>query len=185
MAVANGLITLADAKASLGIPTATTANDADIERYIEAATPVIENITGPLLAGSRVYSVDGGVAAVLVGSRFNAVTSVTESGAVITDYVADGESGIIFAGSQAGSRTFTSGVRNIIVTVTVGSATIPPNITLATRELVRHWWQLGRQGNRPAFGNEGVGDVSVPSGFAVPRRVIELCEPNRRTAGFA
>ncbi|TFD80710.1 phage gp6-like head-tail connector protein [Cryobacterium sp. Sr8] len=185
MAVVAGLITLADAKASLGIPLATTTNDADLERYIEAATPVIENITGPIIPVSRVFAVDGGSYAVLVGCRFNAVTSVAESGTVITDFVSDGEAGIIYAGSTAGSRAFTSGVRNVIVTVTVGSAAVPPNVALATRELVRHWWQLGRQGNRPAFGNEGVGEVSVPSGFAVPRRVIELCEPNRRMAGFA
>lgn len=184
MAIVAGLITLADAKASLGIPAATTANDADIEKYIEAATPVIENITGPLLAGARTVAVDGGSGAILL-ERFTAVTAITESGTAITDYVADPHAGIIYAGTTTSQRAFKAGVRNIVVTVTVGAATIPPNIALATRELVRHWWQQGRQGNRPAFGNEGVSDVSVPSGFAVPRRVIELCEPNRRTEGFA
>ena len=185
MAIVNGLITLADAKASLGIPATTTTNDSDIERYIEAATPVIENITGPLLLSSRAYRLDGGGGAVLVGSGFNSVTSVTESGTPITDYVADTAAGIIYAGSAASPRTFRPGIGSVVVVVSVGAASIPANIILATRELVRHWWQQGRQGNRPAFGNEGVSEVSVPSGFAVPRRVIELCEPNRRTAGFA
>lgn len=185
MAIVNGLITLADAKASLGIPAAVTTNDSDIERYIEAATPVIENITGPLLLAARVYVLDGGSGAVLVGSGFNTVTSVTESGVPITDFVADAPSGIIYAGSAANPRLFKSGLRNVVVVLSVGASVIPPNVVLATRELVRHWWQQGRQGNRPAFGNEGVSEVNVPSGFAVPRRVIELCEPNRRTAGFA
>ena len=180
MAIANGLITLVQAKASLGIPSSTTTNDSDIEAYIEAATPVIENITGPLLASSRTFRLDGGTAAVLLGCRFNTVTSVTDGGTAVVDYVADSEAGIIYS-----SSTFAAGVRNVTVTVAVGSATIPPNVILATRELVRHWWQLGRQGNRPAFGNEGIADASVPSGFAVPRRVIELCEPHRRTEGFA
>ena len=185
MAIINGLITLTDAKKSLGIPTASTTNDADIEKYIEAATPVIENITGPLIEASKVFTVDGGGSAIVVGSRFNAVTSVVESGVAITNYVADGAAGIVYSGTADGATTFAPGLRNIVVTVTVGSETIPENIILATRELVRHWWQLGRQGNRPSFGNEGIAEIDVPSGFAVPRRVIELCEPNRRTAGFA
>ena len=185
MAIVNGLITLDAAKVSLGIPSSSQTNDADIEKYIEAATPVIENITGPLIAASKVFTVDGGGSAVVVGSRFNTVTSVVESGVAITDYVADGPAGIVYSGTADGGTTFAPGLRNVVVTVTVGSATIPPNIVLAARELVRHWWQLGRQGNRPAFGNEGIAEIDVPSGFAVPRRVIELCEPNRRTAGFA
>jgi len=138
-----------------------------------------------LLARSQTYSLNGGSSAVLLGAPFNTITSVVQSGVTTTNFVADGPAGIIYAGSNSSPGTFPAGLRNIVVTVTVGAATIPPNIVLATRELVRHWWQLGRQGNRPAFGNEGVADVSVPSGFAVPRRVIELCEPNRRTAGFA
>ena len=184
MAIVNGIITLEQAKASLGIPAATTTNDNDIERYIEAATPVIENITGPILADTRTFRIDGGTSAVLLGCRFNTVTSVTDGGEVVTDYVADPDAGIIYS-----SSTFAAGVRNVAVTVTVGldlgSDGIPANVILATRELVRHWWQLGRQGNRPAFGNESMAEAVVPTGFAVPRRVIELCEPNRRIEGFA
>ena len=70
------------------------------------------------------------------------------------------------------------------MTVSVGSATIPANVKLAARELVRFWWQQGRQANIPAFG-EAPDTSSVPMGFAVPKRVYELLEPNKRLAGFA
>lgn len=184
MAITDGLITLEDARASLGWGAADIANNSDLEDYIEAATPVIENITGPLLVKSQTFTFDGGVSAVLLPVRFTSVTSITESGTAITDFVADPLSGIIYAGATSGVRSFASGVQNIVVVVSVGSATIPPNVILATRELVRHLWQIGRQGSRPAYGQDAGAEI-VPSGFAVPRRVIELLEASPRVAGFA
>lgn len=183
MAIVDGLISLDDMKRSLG--NVTGANEADLEKYIEAATPVIENITGPLIVRTRVFSCDGGDWAVVLGSAFSAVTSVVESGVTVTDYVADPSSGIVYAGTTAAQREFRDGVQNVVVTVTVGAADVPANVQLATRELVRFWWQQGRQGNRPGFGNEGISELDVPSGFAVPRRVIELLQANPRSPGFA
>ncbi|TFD74732.1 head-tail connector protein [Cryobacterium fucosi] len=181
--MATGLIPLADAKRSLGI--VGTADDADIQRYIEAATPVIENITGPLIAGSKVHTLSGGSGVLVLSGPFSTVTSVVESGVTITDYLADGPAGIIYAGTTVSSRDFKSGVRNIVVTVNVGNAEIPPNVILAARELVRVWWQQGRQGNRPAWGNDVPDGADVPMGFAIPRRVVELLRPHARADGFA
>lgn len=182
MADISGLIDLADAKASLGITT--TTNDNDIQRYIGAATPVIEKITGPILLGSRTYTCDGGRAAVVLPYRFNSVTSVTESGTLTTDYHAAPSQGIVYAGTTTAGRTFADGVGNIVVVVAVGNIAVPENVALAARELVRHWWQLGRQGNRPQFGNDGA--LEVANGFGVPtRRVMELCAPNADLGGFA
>lgn len=182
MADVSGLIDLADAKASLGITT--TTNDNDIQRYIGAATPVIEKITGPILLGSRTYSLDGGRAAIVLPVRFNSVTSITENGVATTDYHTAPSQGVIFAGTTTASRTFADGTRNITVTVSVGNVAVPENVALAARELVRHWWQLGRQGNRPQFGNDGA--LEVANGFGVPtRRVMELVSPNADLGGFA
>lgn len=178
----SGLIDLADAKTSLGITT--TTHDNDIQRYIGAATPVIERITGPILLGSRTYALDGGKGSVVLPVRFNTVTSVTESGTLTTDYHSAPSQGIIYAGTTVAARTFANGIRNIVVVVTVGAAAVPENVALAARELVRHWWQLGRQGNRPSFGDDGA--LEVANGFGVPtRRVFELCAPNVDMGGFA
>lgn len=184
MTITDGLITLAEARASLGFATTNTAYDSDIESYIEAATPVIENITGPVLVKQLVFAFDGGRESVVLPVPFSSVVSVTENGAAVTDYVADADKGIITAGTTTAPDIFEPGIDNIVVTVSVGSATIPPNVKLAARELVRFWWQQGRQANIPAFG-EAPDSGSVPMGFAVPKRVYELLEPNKRVAGFA
>jgi hypothetical protein len=62
---------------------------------------------------------------------------------------------------------------------------VPQNVRLATRELVRHHWQIGKQGQRPGGGGAPSAEAWTPSGFAVPRRVIELCGGNARIDGFA
>jgi hypothetical protein len=188
VAIVDGLITLAQARASIygdTIATAPTSNDADIEDYIEAATPVIENIVGKLIAGSHTQTFDGGSGALVLSTRFNAVTSVTESGVVISDYFADPDAGIIYAGTTTAGRSFASGNRNIVAVVTVGSATIPANVQLAARELVTHWWRIGRQANRPGVAQAQSAAPEVSTGFAVPRRVIELLQSDPRLPGFA
>lgn len=185
MAIVRGLTSLVNVKLSLGLPIAANAAlDTDMEAYISAATPVIEDITGPMYAESRTVYFDGGTAAVSLPFRFNAVTTVTVSGTATTNYVANVRAGVIYAGGSTSPTTFEYGTQNVVVVVTVGYATIPPNIELAARELVRHWWQIGRQGVRPDV--QGAPDAApVAQGFAVPRRVTELCAPHARLAGFA
>jgi hypothetical protein len=185
VAIVDGLITLADARASLGWAVSDNANDADLERYVEAATPVIENITGPLvLRTGVVFTLDGGRTRLVLPTRFASVTSIVESGVPVTDFVAEPSAGLITGGTTESPRYFAYGVQNIVVTVVTGAATIPANVQLATRELVRFLWQQGRQANIPAFG-EAPSDASVPMGFAVPKRVMELLQPTPRIAGFA
>ena len=183
MAITDGLITLAEARSSLGWATNDTGNDTDLERYIEAATPVIENITGPLIQRTEVFTFDGGRSTLVVPVRFASVTSVVESGVTVTDYVVDLEAATFTAGETDGVRDWDYGYQNVVVTVVTGAATYPANVKLATRELVRFWWQQGRQANTPAFGDAP--ESGVPMGFAVPRRVIELLESSPRVAGFA
>ena len=184
MAIVDGLTTLANVKLSLNIASATTTYDSDLERYVEAATPVIENITGPLIARSQTVVRSGGEESIVLPFRFNAVTSVVESGTTITDYFADTLAGIIYAGTTVAQRDFVGGKNNITAVVTVGSATIPANVELAARELVRHWWQIGRQANRP--GTAPVDTTNPAITFGVPtRRLEEILAANQRVAGFA
>ena len=183
MTVVDGLCSLAEARDSLNWKGTDTANDADLEKYIEAATPLIEEHSGPLIVRSRVFKFDGGRSAVALPVKFTTVTSVVEDGVTVTDIVADPTSGVIYAGTTTSLRDFNGGVQNIVVTVSVGSATIPANVVLATRELVRHLWQLGRQGNRPSLNNDPI--EVIPQHFAMPKRVLELLSPNRNLGGFA
>lgn len=179
MAIIRGLISLAEARTSLGWSATDTTNNTDLEAYISAATPYIEYISGPMFAESRTVTFDGGRRALLLPHRFNTVTSVTVSGVVSTSYVADAEAGIIFGGSTSTPANFGSGTRNVVVVVTVGYATIPPNVSLATRELVRLWWQQGRQANK--FGAPDEAQLTT----GILGRVKALLGASPPVAGFA
>lgn len=187
MAIVDGLIDLADAKASLNIATAVTGDDTLIERYVEAATGPIERIAGPIIARSRTFTFDGGKGAYSLPVKIRTVTSVTVDGTARTDYVADLGAGIIYPGSTACVTPYNYGVRNVVIVVAVGiasAADYPANVKLMARELVRHWYQQGHQGNRPSFGNEATDNPSMV--FGVPtRRLEELMGESQGLAGFA
>lgn len=193
MAIVRGLISLADARDSIygsTASTASTARDSTIELYISAATRVIEGIpnVGPQYAESRTLTLDGGSDVLVLPFKFNAVTSVTVNGSAVTDYVADGSAGLIWAGTETARSVFSAGTKNVDVVVTVGSSPVLPHVQLAARELVTHWWRQGQQGNRPAFGDGGglppSSDPAVQ--FGVPtRRLMELLESSDEVPGFA
>lgn len=186
MAIVRGLCTLAEARASIFKATeltASTTRNAEIEDFVSAATPVIEAITGPMYAESRTVTLDGGAHTLVLPFRFNTVTSVTVDGVAVTDYVVDALSGLIHSGTESSPTDFNSGTLNVDVVVTVGYATIPPNVKKAALALVTHWWQQGEQGNRPAFGDTS-NDPAIA--FGVPtRRLAELLGGSEAVPGFA
>lgn len=179
------LIPLQEAEAGLKFTSATPAERSqDLRLYVAAATPVIEDITGPLLVRTEVLSAVGGSAAVPLPHPPSSIIAVTANGDPVTDFVPDLNNGIITAGSWFATSYFPPG--ELVITYTVGGQTVPPNVRLAARELVRHWWESGMQSSGGAIRGQGSdGDVFTPSGFAVPRRVIELCRPNQKIGGFA
>ncbi|MEW9874032.1 hypothetical protein [Arthrobacter sp. HS15c] len=179
------LIPLKEAEDGLKWTSSTPAERSkDLRLYVAAATPVIEDITGPMLARTEVHSTWGGGSAVVLPGDPTEVVSVEVNGEPLTEFFADLKVGILYGGSRLSPISFSSG--EVVVTYTVGSQTVPPNIRLAVRELVRHWWQIGMQANGGAIRGQGAeGDVFTPSGYAVPRRVMELCAPNQKIGGFA
>lgn len=187
MAITRGLCSLAEARTSIYGPqagTAATGMDSLIEDYVSAATNVIEKLPGigPQYAESRTLTFNGGTHQLVLPFKFNAVTSITVDGATVTGYVANPSSGIISADST-GWGWFATGFQNVVVVVTVGNGTVPPNVKLAARELVTHWWRQGQQGNRPAFGDSS-SDPAVL--FGVPtRRLMELLGSGSGVGGFA
>lgn len=156
-----------------------TAQANGIEVYIAAATWVIENIVGPVLPTTRTTHADGGRPIVLPHPVSGTVTLTVGGGSAITPTAPDldGEAGIIYTSTPAGRR-------NVLVEYETGSAVIPENVRLATREEVRFLWQVGQQGPRP-IGESADTTPWQPEGFAVPRRVIELLQATPRFGGFA
>lgn len=180
------IISLADAKAALNVPAGTRVNDDELRLYIAATTPVIEDIVGSVLTGTKSETFDGGVRAILLAEVPSAITSVTVDGVATSQYVANLSSGIIFSGSSSTPWMFNQGIQNVTVTYTVGQQQIPPNVILAAREEVRFLYQIGQQGGRPSLGGTPTDMSWTPSGFAVPQRVIELCNAsvNRSLPNF-
>ena len=180
------IISLADAKAALNVPSGTRVNDDELRLYIAATTQVIEDIVGNVLSTSITETFDGGGYSVLLSQVPSAITSVTVDGTATTNYVANLSSGIVYAGTSGVPWVFNSGRQNVVVTYAAGLQQIPPNVILAAREEVRFLYQIGQQGGRPSLGGAPQDLSWTPSGFAVPQRVIELCNAsvNRALPNF-
>lgn len=156
----------------------------DLRLYVAAATPVIEDITGPLLVRTEVHATWGGAGAVLLPGNPSGIVSVVANGVPVTDFVPDLNAGVVHAGTRFAPSSFPTG--EVVVTYTVGAVEIPPNLRLAVRELVRHWWQIGMQATGGAIrGTSAEDEVFTQSGYAVPRRVMQLCAPHQKIGGFS
>lgn len=186
------LFGLAEARKQLQWRTPMAAREDQLRLFIAAVTPVIEDIVGPLIVATHVRTVDGGDTAIVLpdlGNSDVSAVSVTENGHTVPVTV-DKVNGIVYRGSSLAPIEFAWGRQNVVVTYTVGAGgVIPPNVKLAGLEEFRFLWQNGQQATkgRAAAGGEGDPDdvAWTPAGFAVPRRVIELCAPHARVGGFA
>lgn len=179
------LIPLDEVLAGLRLPSNTDpAKALDLRLYLAAATPVIEDITGPMVARSETFTSWGGGSTVILPHLPNQILGITADGAPVLNYVPDLAAGIVYAGTRTAVGNFPGG--ELVITYQVGSYEIPANVKLAARELVRFWWQGGMQGSGGNVRSQAPdGDVFTPSGYAVPRRVMELCAPHQQMGGFA
>lgn len=196
------LISLAQARSSLGkLPGADVAKDEDLRSLIASATGPMEDICGAILAVDCDDWLDGGSSLLrLMDAPLIAVSSVVEcygAGYARTltlqnldagsfdayGYTVDLHDGTLFRRISGQLGPFAAGRRNVHVVYTRGRSVIPPNITRATRRLVRWLWQSEMQGGRPQ-GAQAEAVTVTPSGFAVPNAVIELCAAERRVVGM-
>lgn len=187
------LCTLAEAKAHLNIPAATTTYDAELAGFIDAATPVVEDLAGPILPRTITgESHDGGYDEIItLFSPVIAITSITEylgtsaypltsqpAGSTVSQYGYElvDDSGIIARRNGAGqAQAFPCGRGTVSVTYTAGYSSVPANVRLGALELIRHWWQFSQQGGRPSFGGSSDEGAYYDLGnYAVPHFVAEL-----------
>lgn len=181
------LISLDDAFAALQWTDRTadkTKNADSVRLYVAAATPIIEDITGTVLVRMVEQYADGGKTGVLLWERPSEILTVEVDGSEITDYVTNKSAAILYRGRH-GER-FDDGRQLIRIVYKTGEDAVAPNLQLATRELVRHLWQVGQQvpsGSPVSYGDKPMG--LTPSGFAVPNRVIELCGTTYKLPGIA
>ena len=185
-----GLISLQDAKDALNIPATSTSNDDELRLFISAATQVIEYLAGNILSQSVSDTFDGGYSTVLLTQQpINSVTSVTENGVTLpaSAYSTNLTAGTVSRIIGNTWYAFLPGKQNVTVTYSTGSAIVPASVQLAARELVRHWWQFGQQGQRPAFGTNAIAEFDglMVAGYAIPNRVVQLLAPHQGIPGMA
>lgn len=182
-----------------------------LQGIIDTATAIIEDMVGHVVnvtVGPEYY--DGGdVALYLRQTPVLSITSIIETigfvnytltlqpvGSPVDNYgytIDDARFGKVTRRS-AGSQPFEfyDNTGNIAVTYVVGLASVPQNIKTACLELIRHIYQFGQQAFGPSSSyvpgvaqDDDMMPVETPSGYLVPNRVAELCQPNRRLPGFS
>lgn len=194
------IVSLADVKAHLNKTDNT--DDTELQYFLEAATPIIENIAGPVLPQTKTEYFSGGVSQINVNwLPILSVTSIVEtygqtnytlteitlgSSNTAFGFTVDYTTGRIIRRAYNAEALFPVGANNVQVVYQAGRATVPANVRLATLMLIQHLWstsQLNRQGGRPMLGGED--GFAIGSGFAVPNRVRELLQPSPRVPGVA
>lgn len=198
------IVDLASVKAHLNIPASNTSQDAELQGFILAAADLARDVVGPVTAEQHTEWHDGGAASLTVDwLPLASVQSVTEYigptawvlaeeplGSSVSSYAytVDTDRGQITRRAVGDAVCFPHGIKNVKVVYTAGrGGAIPWTVRLGALELIRHLYQLTQQGGRPRFGGaalDGEGAV-VPSGFALPARVLELWQPFKRPPGVA
>jgi hypothetical protein len=198
------VVDLASVKAHLNIPASNTSQDAELQGFILAAGELARDVVGPLLPEQHTEWHNGGNPTITLDwLPLASVQSVTEyvsaSTWVLTEqplgtstdaygYTIDLDRGQITRRATGGAVCFPSGIKNVKVVYTAArDGGTPWTVRLGVLELIRHLFQLTQQGGRPRFGGAALdGDSSgVPTGFALPARVLELWQPFKRPPGIA
>lgn len=182
------LLTLDEAKAQLNITT--TANDTELQAYIESLTAVIEGHTGPVETQEVTETADGrGPFLALLRPPVQAIVSVTPvltggSALDVAGLHVDGPSGVV---RRLDGGSFSGGPWTVVYTA--GRGVIPPTINLAARILLQHLWRTqlaSPRGGLAGSGNDfSVSDPIPGFGYAVPNRVLQLLEPYKQPPGVA
>ncbi len=199
----NWVIPLEDARTACGFPITDTSRDDTLRIHLTGVTPILEDIVGPILPRDLVEWHDGGSATVkTLYAPLTAVTAVSESYGnyvrTLTAQPLDGSSfdaygytvdlatGVLTRRASGVVVAFADGRSSIKVAYTAGRSTMPANLRSAARRLVRHLYQSEQQAATRPTGGGGPEPMAVtPTGFAVPRAVIELCGPDARIPGMS
>lgn len=202
---AQQIVDLPSVKAHLNIPASDTRHDAELQGFILAAADLARDVCGPLLAEQHTQAFDGGTSTIIpdwlpLASVDSAIEYYGLSAFELTEQPLDDQMNafaftVDYTTGQITRRTFGGeaalfaiGAKNIIIRYTAGAGTVPWTVRLGALELIRHLYQLTQQGGQNKFGGAGAldtGESTVPTGFALPSRVLELWQPFKRGPGIA
>ena len=182
-----GIVGYDEALEYLNIP-ASSANENEVRRFIDAATDLAETYVGQVL-GRRTFTnelYDGGTEFIRIRNpKAISITSVYENGALVpsSNYVLDytGQrlyrigSGTLYATNSYGY--WTQGMNNVQITYVAGYVNPPMSAKQGVLEILRHLWQTQR-GSMNVMGRNIAGDelYNAPT-YSLPRRAMELLDP--------
>lgn len=182
------ILSLADAKQHLNVPTTNTTDDDEIREHILAVTGYIESKVGPVVRRQHteiVRYVCGGV----YDTRHRRVLSVDD----IT-VLRDSSNPITLANididAAQGTLYLIDGtwfpLEPWAITYTVGRPEIPANILLAAKLLLRYTWdsQRGAATSTPLSAGQSPAEL-LAYGVNIPPRALALLESARERTGFA
>ncbi|MGZ6788378.1 MAG: hypothetical protein ACXVGQ_00340 [Mycobacteriaceae bacterium] len=195
------ILGLSQARTAIG-QAAATVKDEDLRLYITAAAPIMEDLIGPITSRTCDEWHDGGVMQVkTLYAPLLSVTTVVESYGNFTrtlsaqpldgagfdayGYTVDLTTGLIARRASGQIAAFPPGRQNVHVVYKAGRTTLAGNHLLAARRLIRHLYQSEQQGGRNNMSTPEAPTGYTPSGYAVPRAVIELCADSARIPGIA
>lgn len=198
------LISFGELREQLSIAPSDTSATTRLRRFMRSGSDVVQNITGPLLGQLRTEYFDGNRETVVLSPRWvQSIVTMTETlgtttftlteqplgagGANQFGYTWDRDTHTIIRRANGITNRFPPGDRNVAVTYKQGISPLPQDITDATGELIRHWWENGQTPGRASFQAGGGDDdgTIVVMGYAVPNRVIEMLKPYERGPAVA
>ena len=177
------VLTLAQAKTHLNISGAT--HDTELQTFIDAAEAVIGQRCGPLTSVATTVRLRGGGLAlplpVVPAVSLTSVTPIDQAALTLSDLYLDIKAGVVTynSGEAFSARLYT-------VVYQAGRSTVPDDLLMAVKELVRHMWQTQRgTTRRPGSQASDSASNTVPgAAYTLPFRVTELIAPHLQT-GFA
>lgn len=170
------ILTLADAKAQLNIPTSDTSEDVELQGFVDAATAAVETQLGKVVDPRTIVDqLDYAGAAQSFLLRSVPVISLTSLVSLDGMQTWNVSPSVMRVDAASGLVTILSGppvTGSTLATYQAGETAVRANVRLAAKIIVQHLWET----QRGAMGVQ-LGDTetySVGRGFAIPRRAIEL-----------
>ena len=199
------LVGLGEVKDHMRIPTTDRTRDNRLIEMIDAAAPVVENLTGPVLQRQVSESYDGGMWFLTL--RFRPVLEVQSvmeyrgpigydltqvanpALGTIYSYMFQAPGRIVRRTVGGGQTSFPPGADTVYVTYTAGLLKVPAHIREGTLELIRENFQQTEQrtGRTTSAGmdDQTPGVINPLSGYYVSPRVREILSPGRRHPSVA
>ena len=206
---AQQLVSVADVKDVLNLMDLDRVHDSKIMRWIRAARPVIEALTGPIIPTTLEEWHDGGhysitlwripssalgtspILIVNAISEYNgpiewplAMISSPDEGELYSAQVEVNIGRIVRRTAGGGSQAFPSMPQSVHVWYTAGQSSVPDNVYEGTLEYIRQNYQDQAQALRSGKSRSPVVE-GPPAGYAVSYRVREILAANRRYPSLA